>query len=650
MFAAAIPIVVLLVWLLVGFGPLAVLMGDRSLAERVLLAPAVGLAFVAGLAFWINRIGFPIEFFARALTAALIILSAIMYIVERANKSGRAIKICLSQATEGKFYGILLFLVLAGVLLVDWPGITAGLDWLGYSNDDMGNFVLLAERVRHHGFFDPPSAADVLNGTDISTFTANQMWRPAAQIMLAFVGSLLGLADPPTFMPLMMALYGAMVAAVAAIVYSENRSVAVAIVAVVAMVFNPLNAFSAYSQLLGQAGGTTFAAAIFSLCVTPWRYSGKQTFGVAVLATVVLFAMLIWYFEFIPIVFASVGFYFALNIRQSLSVYKRLFLAITATVLGVYFLSGSYWWVVVSAVRSQLDNGTLVHPADALVFPYFLIKSGLVSFWGLAPITDMAFALIPKWRVGLAMVFFIVAGASVLAALYERKMIGAVTAVMAGLALFLWWKRADFGLFKASLYIQPFLAALIGEYLTRLFVACRERGLDRIRITRASRFAAIATCGALVLFATLAWKGQGTTLLRYGKIAADDPETPYFNQVPGSSREHLLTRLTALTRLDGGRHYIIESYNPVLTKLIMYYTRGTSTRVISEYPFNIDGFASYVTKLNPAAATDFARANPVNFSFFWVSSKKGTLSDFSNGASRRSGTMCSLRPAHATAF
>jgi hypothetical protein len=303
-------------------------------------------------------------------------------------------------------------------------------------------------------------------------------------------------------------------------------------------------------------------------------------------------------------------------------VYKRLFLAITGTVLGVYFLSGSYWWDVVSAVRSQIGNGTLTHPADALVFPYFLIKSGLVSFWGLAPITDMTFALIPKWRVGLAMVFFIVAGASVAAALYERKMIGAVTAVMAGLALFLLWKRADFGLFKASLYIQPFLAALIGEYLTRLFVACRECGLDSIRITRASRFAAIATCGALALFATLALKGQGTTLFRYGKIAADDPETPYFNQVAGSSREHLLTWLTALTRLDDGRHYVVDSYNPVLTKLIMYYTRGTSTHVISEYPFNIGDFASYVTNLNPAAATDFARANPVNFSFFWVSSKK----------------------------
>ena len=149
MFAAAIPIVVLLVWFLVGFGPLAVLMGDRPLVDRLLLAPAVGLALIAGVAFWINRIGFPIESSARALTAVLIILSAIMYILGRANKSGRANKIRFSQATEGNFYGILLFLVLAGVLLVDWPGITAGLDWLGYSNDDMGNFVLLAERVRH---------------------------------------------------------------------------------------------------------------------------------------------------------------------------------------------------------------------------------------------------------------------------------------------------------------------------------------------------------------------------------------------------------------------------------------------------------------------------------------------------------------------
>ena len=120
--------------------------------------------------------------------------------------------------------GILICIVLAGMLALDWPGIKDGIGWLAYANDDMGNFVLFAERVRHHGFFDPPSIEAIISGRDISEFTAIELERPASQIIVALVGSLFNLADPPVFMPVVIALFGAMTAAITAVVYTEKGS------------------------------------------------------------------------------------------------------------------------------------------------------------------------------------------------------------------------------------------------------------------------------------------------------------------------------------------------------------------------------------------------------------------------------------------
>ena len=97
---------------------------------------------------------------------------------------------------------------------------------------------------------------------------------------------------------------------------------------------------------------------------------------------------------------------------------------------------------------------------DAVVFPYFLVKAGFVSFWGLTLISDVNFATIPKYSLVFAALLFAFAAISIGVAVYERLMIGAVTLVITLLALSLLHKSADFGLFKASLYLQPFMAAL----------------------------------------------------------------------------------------------------------------------------------------------------------------------------------------------
>ena len=246
-----------------------------------------------------------------------------------------------------------------------------------------------------------------------------------------------------------------------------------------------------------------------------------------------------------------------------------------------------------------------------------MIKAGLSSFWGLSLVSDVT----PTFWVMLACILFLISVIAVATALFEHKMIGSVTAVMATLGLFLWHKGASYGLFKASLYIQPFLAALIAEYLTRLFLFCRRWVTDRApsRIVGLPHFAAVAGSVGLCLLLGITFIGQTITLLRYGKIATDDPDTALFNEIPGSSREGLLNQLATLARLNGNGHYVVDSYNPALTKLIVYYTRGTPTLSVSQNPFKMSDFGDYMTKLDPDWAPEFAMLNPVEFSFAWSS-------------------------------
>ena len=614
MYAASLPFALLIMWFVIGFGPLALLAGDRPLIDRALLAPATGVAIVTLPAFWINRVGYPVQSFATILTVVLMTASIVMYVVVRPDKK------CSWRDLEVRTCVVLFCVLFAGVLAVDWPGIKDGIGWLGYANDDMAYFVLCAERVRYHGFFDPPSVASVLNGSDFSEFYAYVHERPASQIMLALAASLLRLPDPPVFMPLMIALYGATSAAVTAIVRSENRSALIAAVAAIAVVLNPLNAFSVYSELIGQAGGLAFAAAIFALAMAPWQSNVKKTAVTAILLTIVLFGLLTWYFEVVPIVFAAIGLYLVVNCRQALAAYKRLLLTICAVILAVYLLSSTYWSTAIGRLLFQIREGTTSYPPDSLIFPYFMIKAGLSSFWGLSLVSDVT----PTFWVMLAGILFLISVIAVATALFEHKMIGSVTAVMATLGLFLWHKGASYGLFKASLYIQPFLAALIAEYLTRLFLFCRRWVTDRApsRIVGLPHFAAVAGSVGLCLLLGITFIGQTITLLRYGKIATDDPDTALFNEIPGSSREGLLNQLATLARLNGNGHYVVDSYNPALTKLIVYYTRGTPTRLVSQNPFKMSDFRDYMTKLDPDKAPEFAMLNPVEFSFAWASSQE----------------------------
>src|SRR5262249_45342206 len=114
---------------------------------------------------------------------------------------------------------------------------------------------------------------------------------------------------------------------------------------------------------------------------------------------------------------------------------------------------------------------------------------------------------------------------------------------------------------------------------------------------------------------------------KYGVIAAGDPSTVAFNELPGSSQQHLLEQLTGLSKLQDDRTYVIDSYNPALTKIILYYTRGTATKIISQNPFAayFEPFAAYLETIVPKLKEDLKGLKPIEMPFEWTSSKESDL-------------------------
>jgi hypothetical protein len=520
-----ISLAVLLTWWVIGYGPLAAFAPHQPPLARILLAPALGIAIVTILTFWINRLGYPVQTFATAQVMALAATSATVAVTAHLRSRSRLV------AGDLREFLLLVPLLLGALALVGWPGLVYGLNWLGYANDDMGNYVLSIQRLRFHGYFDRPSLGPILDASDIAeSFWASVIeLRCGADQALAVIASVMNKTPVPLFMPTMLALHGALVAAVSALFVVERPRRSTALAAVAAIAVNPLVGFSTYSELLAQLGGLALAGAFLALSVDPWRHDGRSLLRAAPLAAVPLFALFIWYPEIMLMTLAAVAFYLLLNGRQALTAWRRLVPAAIGILLAVALLSGSYLIVVIGFLKYQIGVGASSNPADALVFPYFLVRTGLTSFWGLTAIADLDWQRVTNWEAALAIALFGLAAWAIATALWQRRLSGCLVAILSVLCFLMFSRRADFGLFKAVLYLHPFLAALVAVHLADLIFA-RDRGATAVpapaplwripRLPHGWKALRIAGVGAIVL---IVLPFQLNTLLLYGRIAADQP-------------------------------------------------------------------------------------------------------------------------------
>src|SRR5215212_5723263 len=121
-----------LIWSLVGFAVATSLDRELNTVHALLVAPAIGLACFVLPLFWLGSAGFPSRMVGTPLTVTLVLASVLLLWRRRPALAWRA-------------YAPFAFVLLMGLILVGWPALLHGLEWISFGNDDMTTFLQEAQ-------------------------------------------------------------------------------------------------------------------------------------------------------------------------------------------------------------------------------------------------------------------------------------------------------------------------------------------------------------------------------------------------------------------------------------------------------------------------------------------------------------------------
>lgn len=224
-------------WALLGFATLSVFNPRLRVLQTALISPAVGIAVTILPVFFINRLGIPVKEFGAILLPTLAVLAVATLAVKR-------------PIFPLKRLLPFIVILVAALFLAARPMFSYGFDWVSFSNDDMANYCLAAQRFLNHGFFEKPNLEDLFNGKDYSL----AYWfmhvaggvRSGSELMLATVWAFSGLNAHQVFMPVIMALHLALVAGVGAMVAGSRINRRTPLIAMALMSLSPLTTLGGY--------------------------------------------------------------------------------------------------------------------------------------------------------------------------------------------------------------------------------------------------------------------------------------------------------------------------------------------------------------------------------------------------------------------
>ena len=204
----------------------------------------VGLAATLLPIFWLNRMGLPVRSFAVPMAVGLLLLSAVLLLVRRPRLPWR----------EYLPFVAVFALVL---VLTGRPMFQFGFEWLSYSNDDMANYSLYAERMLNYGYYDVPDAEQILHAKDFSQF----YWffdlgnRPGAEMVLSWVSAVTGLNPHQAYMSYILALQVVLISASGALVCQTRRYALAALLTCALLALSALMSLGTLYQRSGRLAG-----------------------------------------------------------------------------------------------------------------------------------------------------------------------------------------------------------------------------------------------------------------------------------------------------------------------------------------------------------------------------------------------------------
>jgi hypothetical protein len=450
-------------WWLVGYAIVAAFHGQRNLRQAMLVAPGVGAAATLLPIFWLNRLGLPVATFGIGLAVALVLLAAVLLARTRP-------ALPLRRFTP---FGVVL---LGAFVLIGRPMLEFGFEWLSYGNDDMAFYVLAAQRVLVQGYFDPPDVGALMAGADYTYYAwytdVQAGHRPGSQLMLAWAASVSGLAPYQAFMPTILALHLVLIGAMGGLVCRSPRRHPAALATCALLAVSPLMAYGTLAQLIAQVWGLGLIGILAAVLLRPFPTARwRRLLGFSVTPAVVASALMVVYPETAPLVAGAAGVYAGVAVlRQRGSFRPTLWVtavsgAVALLALNVYLGPSVRYLVGILTQRSRAGN------PETMLFPYFLLPSGLAQFWGWQP---FGFAGRDPWMsaailLGAALLLGAIAGILVLA--WRGEPVAILCLPMLALAGRVFVLRHDFILFKLAMYLAPFV---VGSLVLALFSLVRR--------------------------------------------------------------------------------------------------------------------------------------------------------------------------------
>jgi hypothetical protein len=550
----------LVFWTVVGWAVVSTCLPAGGLLRNALLAPVVGVAVTALLLFQLHRFGLPVR------TGG-----PITFVIAAAGSGALLWRRRLPFPLRAWWPFALVLLL--GLVAVGYPLLVHGFQWVSFCNDDMANYALGAQGVLDRGFLAPVAAADLVQNRQPSVhlWIVNQFAgiRCGSELLLAWVMGGTGLSGHQAFMPTIVALHGALLSAAGALVCARRRLRWPALLTCAWLAVTPLVALGTVQQLIAQDLGLGLLAATATVVLVPlgdWRRGRVLLAGL--LAAVLSFS----YPEVLPFfILAVLAYHVLLLVRRAerpANLARFLAAGTAVAVLLLHTFAGS----VVAFFRVQATSGMKTATLARILFPFYLVPSGLASFWGFAPLTGQPNELL----VLLGGALLLAAVAATVWRFLRADPAAAVALPMLALAVRLYTARSDFGLYKLAMFIQPFL---LGTVVLAGF-AWIERGGRR----RAKRIVLVTAWAGVALLAVRTQQGYVWTS---GGWASANPAG--FVEIPAASPSHIVGKLRALALEPRHDVVVSDTFNIVLAKFESAYFRGSNLRFPAKDYFATSG-------------------------------------------------------------
>lgn len=441
----------ILIWWLIGTAFLATSEDTAKSRFWIFLAPSLGLSIHVIALFTLSRVGMPMSEAALPVLSVLIGLASLILSLRFSRWFSRDSCVYLS----------LIFLCAVPVAI---PLALFGFEWLAFLNGDFAYYSLSAKRFLEYGYSELPAIGLAGSDRDRSLETwrlVNEIGhRAGIDILLASFIAITRLTAHQIFMPLLVALHAIAAVSSGALTFRATGRPAPAFITAALVSLSPMFSLQVTMQLMAQCAGLVF---FIAFCAAyPKLQDAYKTHSV-VAATFLVCGVMIAYSEILPFIFLYVltTELFFLARRGRLAGFYARTKILGVLLISVLLLLSSYAFdaarFVVIVFKGSSSSGAMSSMDGLSLFPYVNLPGypAVIFGWASLPGTSN-FILILIGILFLFSILFLIS-----TRVFMEDPAGFVCMIFVIIGAFLFLRGNDFGVFKISMFSQPFIISAV---------------------------------------------------------------------------------------------------------------------------------------------------------------------------------------------